>query len=68
MLTKMNVFYDIQQKHGTIFNPIGNHGEDLAFCIRARKCGYKIYADPDVKCGHVGHAVVDEKYFLGAKE
>lgn len=64
ILTKTSVFYDIQERFGTIFTPIGNHGEDLAFCWRARMCGHKIICDPSVKCGHVGHSVIDEKFYL----
>lgn len=29
-------------------------GEDYAFCERARRCGYKIWADTTIRLGHVG--------------
>lgn len=29
-------------------------GEDLSFCRRAKKLGYKIWADPTIPLGHVG--------------
>lgn len=31
--------------------------EDYAFCWRAKKLGYKVYADPTIKLGHIGQCV-----------
>lgn len=28
-------------------------GEDISFCVRARKLGFKIWGTPNVRCGHV---------------
>lgn len=42
------------------FSQIGNFGEDLSFCLRAKKLGYKIYCDSTIKCGHIGQVIVDE--------
>lgn len=63
VLMKTDVFFDVQIKMGNFFAPIGNVGEDLAFCWRARQCGYKIFCDPRIICGHVGHIVVDNKFY-----
>ena len=63
VLIKTDVFMDVHGKFGNMFAPIANNGEDIAFCWRARQCGYKIYCDPSVKCGHVGYSVVDEQFF-----
>lgn len=63
VLMKTDVFFDVQAKFGNMFAPMGNNGEDVAFCIRARECGFKIWCDPSVICGHVGHIVVDNKLF-----
>ena len=63
VLMKTDVFFDVQTQYGNMFAPIGNNGEDVAFCWRARKCGYKIYCDPSVICGHVGYSVVDDQFF-----
>lgn len=30
-------------------------GEDIYFCEKAKKAGYKLYADPTVLCGHIGY-------------
>lgn len=63
MLMKTDVFFDIQSKFGNMFAPIGNNGEDVAFCWRARQCGYHIYCDPSIVFGHVGSMVIDDKFF-----
>lgn len=63
VLMKADVFYDVQSKHGNMFAPIANNGEDIAFCWRARDCGFKIYCDPSIICGHVSHSIVDEKFY-----
>lgn len=63
VLMKTDVFFDVQSKFGNMFAPIANTGEDIAFCWRARNCGYKIVCDPSVICGHVGYSVVDDQFF-----
>lgn len=63
VLMKTDVFFDVQGKFGNMFAPIGYNGEDVAFCWRARECGYKIYCDPSLVCGHVGYSVVDDQFF-----
>lgn len=59
VLMKTDVFFDLMAKYENPFAPMGNNGEDIAFCIRARENGYKIICDPSVVCGHVGNYVVD---------
>lgn len=68
VLMKTDVFFDVQGKFGQMFAPIGNNGEDIAFCWRARHCGYKIYCDPSILCGHVAYSVVDDKFFKAFSE
>ena len=63
VLMKTDVFFDVQSKYGNMFAPMGNNGEDVAFCIRARECGYKIYCDPSIVCGHVGYSVIDDQFY-----
>lgn len=63
VLMSTEVFLSVQAKHGNMFAPIANNGEDIAFCWRARDCGYKIWCDPSVICGHVGYSVIDDKFF-----
>ena len=54
------VLFNVAAKFGCWFDPINGFGEDLSFCWRARECGYEVYLDPKVSCGHVGHVVVTE--------
>lgn len=42
----------------TPFTPLPSLGEDIAFCKRARDLGFKLYAEPNVQLGHVGHIVI----------
>ena len=44
------------------FMPVGGFGEDLSFCIRARRAGGKIGCDSSVKAGHYGRMVFDEEW------
>ena len=61
------VFLDVHSRFGNMFAPIGNTGEDLAFCWRARECGYKIICDPAITCGHVSHIVINQEFYRGLK-
>lgn len=45
----------------TPFEPSKNMGEDLTFCYRARKMGFKIMADSSFEVGHIGEAVYTRK-------
>jgi GT2 family glycosyltransferase len=63
VLMETSVFLSVQSKHGNMFAPISNNGEDIAFCWRARDCGYTIYCDPSVICGHIGKIIVDENFY-----
>lgn len=63
VLTRTDVLRKIKEKEGIIFAPIGNMGEDMSFCLRARKYGYEILCDPRIQCGHIGSTVVTEDYY-----
>lgn len=63
VLMKVDMFIDVQAQFNNMFSPIGNNGEDVAFCWRARQCGYKLYCDPSIICGHVGNVVVDDQFY-----
>jgi len=63
VLMKTEIFVSVFAKFGQMFTPIANCGEDIAFCWRARQCGYKIIADPSIKLGHVGHTIITEDFF-----
>ena len=63
VLMKAEIFVSVFAKFGQMFTPIANCGEDIAFCWRARQCGYKIFADPSISLGHVGHTVITKEFF-----
>jgi cellulose synthase/poly-beta-1,6-N-acetylglucosamine synthase-like glycosyltransferase len=50
------------------FFPEPNIGEDLAFCIRAKEQGFKIYCDTNLICGHCTTEVVTETHYLKWRE
>lgn len=62
------------KKHGFPFNFMqkkdGNDiGEDLAFCLRARRAGFKVFCDPSIPLQHQGEMEFDSKSFYnGLKE
>ena len=59
VLMKTQVLKDVLERHdGRCFIPDDKLGEDLAFCLRANRCGYQIWCDPTVRIGHVGHIVI----------
>ena len=64
VLMRTDCLFDIAGKYGgTWFSPLGNIGEDCAFCIRARAEGYKIYIDPSISVGHMGYAAVTRSFY-----
>lgn len=63
VLLKTEVLMSVQLRHGYLFHPMQNGGEDVAFCVRARDCGYKIMCDPSIVCGHVGNVVITDTLY-----
>jgi hypothetical protein len=45
-------------------------GEDIVLCNKLHACGFKIYLDPEICCGHVGLKMYSENFseFLGAMQ
>ena len=46
---------------------VGELGEDLGFCWKAKKLGFKIYADPQVTPGHLGvygYSIADYREYI----
>ena len=48
----------LSDKALSLFLPMPEYGEDLAFCKRFTDIGGKIYADPAVQLGHIGHIAI----------
>lgn len=53
-LTSVEVLAKVWNHNGTCFRPTPLLGEDLAFCKRTSDCGLAIWADCDVRVGHIG--------------
>ena len=60
-LIRVDVIKRMAKRYKSLFEPKWGVGEDIAFCLRAKKCGYKIYIDRDVKLGHIGSVVYDPR-------
>ena len=56
-LIKTEVIKCMSKRYKSLFEPFKGVGEDIAFCIRAKRCGYKIMIDRDVRLGHIGEKV-----------
>ena len=64
VLLNMGVVWDVCTKFGNNpFQPLASMGEDLAFCWRARQCGYEIIADPTLTLGHMGHSMITQAHW-----
>ena len=60
-LIKTSVIKCMLKRYKSLFEPFKGVGEDIAFCIRAHKCGYEIFTDFDVKLGHIGEKVYERR-------
>ena len=56
-LVKTSVIKSMLKRYKSLFEPFKGVGEDIAFCLRAQKCGYEIFTDRDVVLGHIGETV-----------
>lgn len=54
VLVSVQALKTVWKRFGTAFTPTEGLGEDLAFCLRLKQCGFKAYAEPNVKCSHIG--------------
>lgn len=47
----------------------GGLGEDLSFCIKAKRAGFKVYCDTDLNVKHIGESlIIDKNTYLNYKE
>jgi len=69
VLMRTDMLLDIAAKEegGRWFTPIADAGEDCAFCIRARREGYRIFCDPTVDCGHMAYTPVTKNFWKAMK-
>jgi len=61
ILIRTQVLKDVFDDNISCFTPMEGLGEDLAFCFRAMKKGYKIWCDPKIKLGHVATTVITKE-------
>lgn len=54
---------DEKKKDKKYFFPLPNFGEDLTFCLIARKCGAKMVADLSIDVGHVSAMPITREHF-----
>lgn len=63
VMMRTEVLQSVVDKYREVFAPLPGYGEDLSFCIRARGCGYDIWADPKVQVGHKASTIVTKDTF-----
>lgn len=68
LLVKTKVLKECIDNFNACWLPLKCFGEDISFCIRARKLGYTVYCDSRIKIGHIGKAIVDEETWKGIKK
>lgn len=63
VMMRTTVVQAIVDKYHELFAPLPGYGEDLSFCIRARECGFDIWADPKIQVGHKASTIVTRETF-----
>lgn len=67
VLMSTEILMSVQAKYGTMFQPLQGLGEDLAFCWRARQCGYKLMCDTSIEASHVGTALINGTWWRSTR-
>ena len=68
VLMKTEIAEAIITAERQLFAPISGYGEDISFCIRAKKLGYKLFADQTISVGHISRTVSDGSTWKAWKE
>lgn len=63
VLMKTAMLKDIIDKEHSAFAPLPGYGEDISFCIRAKRNGYKLWCDSRVKMGHIAKTLANEETY-----
>ena len=64
VLMKTKHLADIMKEGGLPFSPMFGVGEDISCCIRLHERGVKMWCDPNIIVGHVGHVVIGSEELL----
>lgn len=67
VMMKTEVLLSVFARYKNCFTMMGRNGEDVSFSMRARNCGYKIWCDPSIKCGHIAYSMVNEGFYKNYK-
>ena len=63
VLIKASILKDVFESQQALFAPIPGYGEDVSFCLRARKAGFRLWCDSRIKIGHIASTTVTEETF-----
>ena len=63
VMMRTSILQPIVDRFHDLFAPLPGYGEDLSFCIRAKACGFKIHADPNLQIGHKGSMIISDDTF-----
>lgn len=63
VLMRTEMVKAIIEKEGHTFSPLLGYGEDISFCIRAKRLGYQLWCDSRIKMGHIAKTVANEETF-----
>jgi len=72
LLVKREVFEKLMKSDDPVFefkqkilpNSVETMGEDINFCLKAKKLGFSVYLNSNIVCGHIGFTVIDEKIYF----
>jgi GT2 family glycosyltransferase len=72
LLVKKKVFEELMKSEEPVFEfkqkifpeSVETMGEDINFCLKAKKLGFEIYLNSNIVCGHIGSTVIDEKIYF----
>ena len=68
ILMRTSVIREVFEKEKALFAPIPGYGEDVSFCLRARKAGFSVWCDSHIKVGHLAETIVTEDTFRAYRQ
>lgn len=68
VMCSTDLIADIAKEYGPPFDPVYRLGEDLAFCLRAKRLGYTLYCDSRIKANHIGQIAYGEQHYKRPEE
>ena len=64
VMIRVSALKKVLDEQKALFSPLPQFGEDISFCLRAKRSGFKIYCDSSIKVGHISQTVVTEETYL----